>query len=256
LIAEAGRYADRLSANIELPKPADLKQLAPEKKPADITGTMDTVAEKIEERKADASAGMSAPSFAPAGQSTQMIVGATPTTDGTILQTANSLYTGQKLRRVYYSAYSPTPHADARLPGISPPLLREHRLYQADWLMRFYGFGVNEIIAKDANLALDVDPKLAWAIAHRNRFPVDVNKASREVLLRIPGLGVRNVKRILSIRRHHALTTLDLRKLRVNWKNAAPFVITSDHNPNLKHLDSLRLKAVIQPTLFDGIETP
>jgi putative DNA modification/repair radical SAM protein len=251
LIAEAGRFADRLSANIELPTPADLKQLAPEKKAADITGTMDTVADKIEEHKADAAAGMSAPGFAPAGQSTQMVVGATPTTDGAILQTANALYTGQKLRRVYYSAYSPTPHADARLPGISPPLLREHRLYQADWLMRFYGFGVDEIIARDSNLALDVDPKLAWALTHREWFPVDVNTANREVLLRVPGLGVRNVERILSIRRHHALTTADLRKLRVNWRNAAPFVITSDHNPSLKHLDSLKLKAIVQPTLLD-----
>jgi putative DNA modification/repair radical SAM protein len=254
LIAQAGRYADRLSANIELPTPADLKALAPEKKPADITGTMDTVAERIEERKADVSSGMSPPSFAPAGQSTQMVIGATPTTDSEIIATASTLYLQQKLRRVYYSAYSPTPHADARLPGISPPLLREHRLYQADWLMRFYGFGAGEIVGEKANLALDLDPKLAWALAHRDWFPVDVNKASREVLLRIPGIGVRNVERIIAIRKHHRLAIADLRKLKVNWKNAAPFVLTADYNPGLRNLDSLNLRKSVQPTLFDGLD--
>ncbi|QEL17114.1 putative DNA modification/repair radical SAM protein [Limnoglobus roseus] len=254
LIAEAGRWADRLSANIELPTTQDLQQLAPEKKRPEIVGTMDAVAEKIDERAADRKAGLAAPNFAPAGQSTQMVVGATPTPDGTILGTADDLYRRQKLRRVYYSAYSPTPHADARLPGLSPPLLREHRLYQADWLLRFYGFRVGEVIATDANLALDVDPKLAWALAHRDWFPIDVNTACRELLLRVPGLGVRNVNRILAIRRHHALTTDDLRKLRVNWKSAAPFVVTGDHNPGLRLLDTVGLKKAVQPTLFDGID--
>src|SRR5699024_7720423 len=147
----------------------------------------------IAERAADARAGLKAPAFAPAGQSTQMVVGATPTTDGVILGTADELYRTQKLRRVYHPAYSPTPHADARLPARRPPLLREHRLYQADWLLRFYGFEAGEIAAPGANLALDLDPKLAWALAHRGRFPVDVNAAPRELLLRVPGVGVRNV---------------------------------------------------------------
>ena len=181
-----------------------------------------------------------------------MVVGATTTTDGVILATADELYRTQGLRRVYYSAYSPTPHADARLPALPPPLLREHRLYQADWLLRFYGFDANEVVAPDSNLALDVDPKLAWALANRERFPIDVNSAPRELLLRVPGVGVRNVDRILAIRRHHALTTDDLRKLRVNWKSAAPFVLTGDRNPAVRMLDSVGLrKKVVQPTLFD-----
>ncbi|MBP3955620.1 putative DNA modification/repair radical SAM protein [Gemmata sp. G18] len=254
LVAEAGRWADRLSANIELPTAQDLHQLAPEKTRADITGTMTTVADGIAERAADRKAGLKAPVFAPAGQSTQMVVGATPTTDGVILGTADELYRTQKLRRVYYSAYSPTPHADARLPALRPPLLREHRLYQADWLLRFYGFEVSEVVAPGANLALDVDPKLAWALANRDRFPVDVNAAPRELLLRIPGVGVRNVERILAVRRHHALTVADLRALRVNWKSAAPFVLTGDHNPALRKLDTVGLKKSVQPTLFDDLD--
>ena len=254
LVAEAGRWADRLSANIELPTVADLQLLAPEKTHGQVVGTMSTVADGIAEHAADKKAGLRAPAFAPAGQSTQMVVGATPTTDGIILGTADELYRTQKLRRVYYSAYSPTPHADARLPALRPPLLREHRLYQADWLLRFYGFAVGEVVAPGANLALDMDPKLAWALANRDRFPVDVNTAPRELLLRVPGVGVRNVERILTIRRHHALTTAELRKLRVNWKSAAPFVLTGDHNPAVRKLDSVGLKKSMQPTLFDDLD--
>ncbi|HEY1189093.1 MAG TPA: putative DNA modification/repair radical SAM protein [Gemmata sp.] len=254
LVAEAGRWADRLSANIELPTAQDLQQLAPEKMRQEIVATMTTVADGIAEHAADTRAGLKAPAFAPAGQSTQMVVGATPTTDGVILGTADELYRTQRLRRVYYSAYSPTPHADARLPALRPPLLREHRLYQADWLLRFYGFEVNEVVAPGANLALDVDPKLAWALANRDRFPVDVNAAPREQLLRVPGVGVRNVERILAIRRYHTLTVADLRELRVNWKSAAPFVLTGDHNPAVRKLDTVGLKKSVQPTLFDDLD--
>ncbi|MDY3553687.1 putative DNA modification/repair radical SAM protein [Gemmata sp. JC717] len=254
LVAEAGRWADRLSANIELPTAADLRLLAPEKTRPQIVGTMRVVADGIAERAADARAGLKAPAFAPAGQSTQMVVGATPATDGEVLGTADELYRVQKLRRVYYSGYSPPPHADARLPARRPPLLREHRLYQADWLLRFYGFAVDEVVAPGANLALDVDPKLAWALANRGRFPVDVNTAPRELLLRVPGVGVRNVDRILAVRRHHALTVADLRQLRVNWRSAAPFVLTGDHNPAVRGLDAAGLKKkVVQPTLFDDL---
>ena len=214
---------------------------------------MTAVAERIDERAADANAGLSAPVFAPAGQSTQMVVGATPTPDGTILRTADALYRRQRLRRVYYSAYSPTPHADARLPGARPPLLREHRLYQADWLLRFYGFDVGDVVPADGNLALDVDPKMAWALAHRGQFPVDVNRAPREMLLRVPGFGVRTVNRVLAIRRHHALTTDDLRKLRVPWKTAGPFITTADPNPAVRRLDTVGLRRQVQLTLFDGV---
>lgn len=257
LIEEAGRWADRLSVNIELPTENDLQQLAPEKKKPEITQAMRGIHEKIQETKTDRRAGFKAPKFAPAGQSTQMIIGATETPDDDILKTADELYKGHRLRRVYYSAYSPIPHADAALPGKSPPLVREHRLYQADWLLRFYGFDVDEVVFReDRHLDLDIDPKLAWALAHREFFPVDVNVASREELLRIPGIGARSVKSMLSIRRHHKLRTEDLKKMRVAWKRAKSFVITSDHNPALSELDRENLRGIIAPkpkqlTLFD-----
>jgi putative DNA modification/repair radical SAM protein len=260
LITEAGLWADRLSVNIELPTEMDLKQLAPEKKKTQIVGAMSGIKDKIEEIKSDRKSGMRPPKFAPAGQSTQMIVGATETPDNEILKTASELYTGQRLRRVYYSAYSPIPHADSLLPGKSPPLVREHRLYQADWLLRFYGFDVNEIVVReDKNLDLEIDPKLAWALQQRGYFPVDVNTASREQLLRVPGIGARNVKRILSIRRHQRLRTDDLKKLRVAWKRAKSFVITEDHNPALSDLDRSDLKQLIAPkekqlTFFDTFD--
>lgn len=260
LIEEAGRWADRLSVNIELPTELDLKKLAPEKKKPEITKAMHGIHEKIEETNTDRKAGFKPPMFAPAGQSTQMIVGATSTSDDLILKTADELYTGHQLRRVYYSAYSPIPHADAQLPGQSPPLVREHRLYQADWLLRFYGFDVEEIVVReDRNLDLDIDPKLAWALAHREYFPIDVNVASREQLLRIPGIGARNVKRMLSIRRHQKLRTEDLKKMRVVWKRTKNFVITADHNPALADLDRQDLRKLVAPkqkqlTLFDTFE--
>ncbi|GAB5405739.1 MAG: putative DNA modification/repair radical SAM protein [Aureliella sp.] len=258
LLSEAGRWADRLSINIELPTEQDLHQLAPEKKLPEIEDAMDGISDRIAESKQERQAGFSAERFAPAGQSTQMIVGATPTPDAEILKTASRLYSGPKLRRVYYSAYSPIPHADARLPGQSPPLVREHRLYQADWLLRFYGFDVDELVTEqDRNLSLAVDPKLAWALANRHFFPVDVNKASKEELLRIPGVGARSVKRILQIRRHQSVTTETLKKLRVAWKRAKNFVIVADPNPNLNNLDTLNLKESMVPKstqlmLFDS----
>ncbi len=152
------------------------------------------------------------------------------------------------LRRVYYSAYSPIPHADARLPGLAPPLVREHRLYQADWLIRFYGFDANEIVAEaDQNLSLSIDPKLAWALANRHFFPVDVNRASREELLRVPGIGVRNVKRILEIRAYKSLRLADLKKLKVAWNRTKLFVVTADHNPSLVSLDTADLYGKAKP---------
>lgn len=261
LIDEAGRWADRLSVNIELPTEADLYKLAPEKKKPQIVDTMSGIRDKINETKHETKAGFKPPMFAPAGQSTQMIVGATSTPDVEILKTASELYTEQGLRRVYYSAYSPIPHADARLPGLAPPLVREHRLYQADWLIRFYGFDANEIVAEaDQNLSLDIDPKLAWALANRHFFPVDVNRASREELLRIPGIGVRNVKRILEIRGYQSLRIADLRKLRVAWNRTKLFVVTADHNPSLVNLDKVDLVGKAKPKseqlmLFDTAQS-
>ncbi len=257
LIDEAGLYADRLSVNIELPSEADLSKLAPEKKKEEITGAMAEIRERIDETKADRASGFSAPKFAPAGQSTQMIVGATSTPDGVILRTASELYQGHRLRRVYYSAYSPIPHADASLPGKSPPLIREHRLYQADWLLRFYGFNVEEVVSQqDENLPLDIDPKLAWALAHRELFPVDVNTAPRELLLRIPGVGVKAVQRLIEMRRFQSIRIKDLKKLRVAWKRAQYFVVTADPNGALRSLDREQLRERFQPpprqlSLFD-----
>lgn len=258
LVELAGRFADRLSVNVELPTAEDLRKLAPEKKPIEITETMQSVKHRIDERAVDARRGLKPPKFTPAGQSTQMVVGATPSPDAAILRTASALYKRHGLRRVYYSAYSPIPHADGRLPVARPHLLREHRLYQADWLMRFYGFAAEELPTEDDNnLALDVDPKLAWALANRQGFPVDVNRADRQQLLRIPGVGASNVKRILRIRRHHRLTVADLRKLRVSWNRAAPFVIAADYVPPSALLDAERLRDRFRPRqrqlmLFDA----
>ena len=242
LIDLAGMHADRLSVNVELPTVYDLQSLAPEKKRPEIESAMEHIKEKVDEQKTERAKGFKPPMFAPGGQSTQMIIGATPSTDAEIMQTATHLYDTHKLKRVYYSAYSPIPHADARLPGSNPPLMREHRLYQTDWLLRYYGFTFDEILNdKNPNLDLAIDPKTAWALQNRGDFPVDVNRAPREKLLRIPGLGVRTADRIIRIRRYHALATDDLRRMRIPWSRVAPFVITSDWNGELKNLDKLDL---------------
>lgn len=239
LIDETGLYADRLSANIELPTQQDLVQLAPEKKADVIETTMTQIHERKEEADEDRSRFSHAPKFAPAGQSTQMVIGATPSTDREIITRASSLYSSYKLRRVYYTGFSPYPEADSRLPLQAAPLIREHRLYQADWLMRHYGFQADEITTEDApDLDLAVDPKLGWARRHPEFFPVDVNAASREALLRVPGLGYRNVDRIVSIRRYHRLGIDDLRKLHVRLRDAAEFLVAADHLPLVKTLAS------------------
>lgn len=234
LIDQAGLYADRLSANIELPTQNDLVQLAPEKKSDVIEGTMAQIHERKAETDEDRSRLRSTPVFAPAGQSTQMVVGATPATDRQILQRADTLYKSYKLRRVYYTGFSPFPEADARLPLKASPRMREHRLYQADWLVRNYGFEAEEITTVDTpELDLEIDPKLAWARRHPEFFPVDVNRSPKEALLRVPGIGYGNVDRIVRIRRYHRLGTADLKKLHVRWKDASYFVITADHLPTL-----------------------
>ncbi len=234
LIAEAGRWADRISINVELPTAQDLERLAPEKNLTRIAGSMNVIKKRIEQSKAERKESRKAPVFAPAGQSTQMIVGATPATDATILTQASTLYREQRLKRVYYSAFSPIPSASSKLPLVAPPLIREHRLYQADWLLRFYGFEVGEIAnAAQPDLALDIDPKLAWALRNPEKFPVDLNCGPREMLLRVPGLGVRNVDRILGVRRWHALTIADLTRLRVPVQKTLPFIITADHRPRM-----------------------
>ena len=248
LLWQAGRYADRLSANVELPTADDLAKHAPQKKMSEIEGSMSVMKGGIDEYRHERSRSAAVPRFSPAGQSTQMIVGATPSADATILKTADTLYGKFGLRRVYYSAFSPIPHADGRLPGIAPPLVREHRLYQADWLLRFYGFKVDEITPADApNLSSEIDPKLGWALRNRHRFPVDLNKAPREMLLRVPGLGARNVGRILGLRRFHPVRLDELHKLKISVKKIRPWVITAEHNPELMRLDHADLAARVKP---------
>ena len=248
LMARAGRYADRLSANIELPTQADLARLAPEKKHDQIESTMSQLRVRIAQARAERRESEKAPQFAPAGQSTQMIVGATPSTDSTILAAASRLYERQNLRRVYYSAYSPIPHGDDRLPPRPPPLVREHRLYQADWLIRFYGYDARELTTADQpDLDLRIDPKLAWALRHREVFPVDLNRATEWKLLRIPGIGVRNVQRILKIRRLQKIRLDDLPKLRISLTKTRPFVITADHNPDALRIDRDDLRDRVAP---------
>lgn len=251
LLEEAGRHADRLSVNVELADEASLDRLAPEKDQGVIRGAMEALRQRIDE----AAATKGRRSFSPAGQSTQMIVGADRTDDATILGASAQLYAGYRLRRVYYSAFSPIPDACAHLPSKPAPLAREHRLYQADWLMRFYGFDADEIIAtcESRMLDLDIDPKLAWALRHRERFPLDVNKAAREVLLRVPGLGQRSVATILSIRRHHALRLDDLKRLRLPLRKIMPFIVTADFKPSARLTDAggLRARLAARPKQLD-----
>ncbi|MDB6179963.1 putative DNA modification/repair radical SAM protein [Paracoccus fistulariae] len=248
LIDEAGLYADRLSINIELPQDASIRQLAPQKKPETIRAAMADVRLAREASRDRSFRGKRPARFSPAGQSTQMIVGADQATDGHILTTASRLYTGYRLSRVYYSAFSPIPDSSAALPLIKPPMMREHRLYQADWLMRFYGFDAEEITsaAPSGNLDLAVDPKLAWALAHRHSFPLDVNRASREMLLRVPGFGTRTVQRILAARRSGLLRYHDLLRIGALMKKAQPFISLPDWSP--KGLtDSANLRARFAP---------
>jgi putative DNA modification/repair radical SAM protein len=257
LLALAGRYADRLSINVELPTEAGLKKLAPEKTLPGIRAAMGEVRwridENLEARKPKTTPKRSKPPrFAPAGQSTQMIVGADDADDRSILRTSHGLYNDFRMRRVYYSGFSPIQDASSILPVKAPPLLREHRLYQADWLLRFYEFGVDEIAPDTAHggsgmLDLDIDPKLAWALRHPELFPVNLNRAPRERLLRVPGLGTRNVDRILIARRHGALRIADLARLRAPMQKLLPFVQLADHHPRKRLDDPATLRAQLAP---------
>jgi predicted DNA-binding helix-hairpin-helix protein len=216
--------------------------LAPEKDQRDIRRAMGRLRLGIDEARAE----RKAPRFAPAGQSTQMIVGADDASDRDVLEASGNLYANYRLKRVYFSAFSPIPDASRALPLRPPPLVREHRLYQADWLMRFYGFDVGEIAppTADGMLDLDIDPKLAWALRHRAQFPVDLNSAPREMLLRVPGLGVSTVKKLLAMRGHHRVRFDDLARLGVSVRKVAPFVLTVDHRPRVD-VDSVALRAAV-----------
>lgn len=263
LIKLAGLYADRLSINIELPAEHSIIRLAPEKNPKTIYRSMGQLKSHIDEskesrkqRKKIQSVGAAKKTkssrfnFSPAGQSTQMIVGADDSNDATVLTMANQLYGRYQMRRVYYSAYSPIQNTSAVLPAQAPPLVREHRLYQADWLLRFYGFSIDEITephsAKNGEqkgmLDLDIDPKLAWALHHREQFPVDINRAPRELLLRIPGVGAIGANKIIQARKFRALRYQDLIRCGLSVKKVAPFVQTHDYNPTNKLLEQDNLK--------------
>lgn len=250
LIRQAGLHADRISINVELPTRAGLTRLAPEKDSDRIEGAMESMQTEMADSKDARKKYRSAPRFAPAGQSTQMIVGADDASDQAIIARASNLYGSFGLRRVYYSAFSPIPSASAVLPLQRPPLIREHRLYQSDWLMRFYGYSAQEVAnAADevtGNLPLDIDPKLAWALKNRAQFPVDVNRASREMLLRVPGLGVKAVGAILRTRRFRTLRLDDVARLTASIVKIRPFLIASDWRP-LMLSDKADLKSLVTP---------
>ncbi len=259
LLANAGKYADRLSINVELPSQQALVNLAPEKDHRTIKLSMARIRTRREEHVADKrtkkiSSNLTPkqnkpPKFAPAGQSTQMIIGAEPSNDASILAMSSNLYAAYDLKRVYYSAFSPIVDSPTALPSIRAPLVREHRLYQSDWLMRFYGFSANELVeeADGGMLDLQIDPKLSWALRNRHLFPVDLNKASRELLLRVPGLGVKTINKILKIRRWQVVKLADLIALRASVKKAMPFIVCAGHKPVEADYSSEKLRAMFVP---------
>jgi putative DNA modification/repair radical SAM protein len=248
LVNQAALYADRVSINIELPRDESLTRLAPEKDAAGIRKAMGAVRLGVEASQ-EKGRKARAPKYAPAGQSTQMIVGADAASDGEILKRSETLYGAYGLRRVYYSAFSPIPDSAAQLPSARAPLVREHRLYQADWLMRFYGFMRAEIVGEGDDLELAIDPKLAWALRNRGDFPLDLNTAERERMLRVPGLGVRSVDKMLEVRRFKALTLDDVKRLTRGLAKLKPFIVTADWTPGaLTDQADLRERLTPAPT--------
>jgi len=244
LLNEAGRYADRMSVNIEIPREESLKLLAPEKDHQSVFQPMKLIQQGVLENKEDRRKYRHAPRFVPAGQSTQMIVGATKETDRDILQMSSALYHQPTMRRVYYSGYISVNTYDPRLPNLKqPPLVRENRLYQADWLLRFYHFDVDEITEKE-NLDLEIDPKLAWALRHPEAFPVDINHDDYERLLRVPGLGTKSAWLIVNSRRFGRLTSYDLKKMGVVMKKAKYFItcgeLTDGYSQPIVGINELR----------------
>ncbi|GGB84969.1 putative DNA modification/repair radical SAM protein [Dyadobacter sediminis] len=247
LLKEAGLYADRMSINLEMPTESGLKLLAPEKSHEDVKKPLDFIQKNIVQLKDEKSLIKSAPKFVPAGQSTQMVIGATPETDKEIMHTASNFYKDFSLKRVYYSGYIPI-STDTRLPiiGSQPPLIRENRLYQTDWLMRFYGFDVQEIL-NDANpnLDIDIDPKLSWALRNLDQFPVDVNTADYKMILRVPGIGVGSAKKIVQARKFGRLHQDQLKKIGIAFKKARHFIRYADSPLQLRDFEASHLKGVI-----------
>lgn len=255
LIQELGRYVDRMSVNIELPSSQSLKLLAPQKTKETILVPMREIKNGITERQENRRKSKKAPSFVPAGQTTQLIIGATPDSDRTILHLSEALYHSVKLKRVYYSAYVPIMQGK-NLPALaSPPLLREHRLYQADWLLRFYQFSADEILTDAApDFDLQLDPKTCWALRHPEVFPIEVNRASYHMLLRVPGIGVASAKRICAARRQAFLSYDSLRRLGIVMKRAQYFITCKGkyYGPSLRPQELRnRLTAAEQPQAYE-----
>lgn len=244
LIEKAGTYVDRMSVNIELPSSDSLKLLAPQKSKDKILSPMKTIKNSIINYGEMKKSIKSTPLFVPGGQSTQLIVGATPESDRKIIKLSEALYNKFSLKRVYYSAYVPVIKDNKLLPDIThPPMLREHRLYQADWLLRYYGFKADELLKNENdNFDLNFDPKTYWALSNLTEFPVEINKASYEKLLRIPGIGVTSAKKILKIRRVHNLTFEDLRNIRVTLKRAKYFITCSGKYYGDVLFDDIKIK--------------
>lgn len=247
LITEAGLYADRMSINLEMPTETGLKLLAPEKSHKDVIKPLDFVKNQIIQFKEEKKLIKSVPKFVPAGQSTQMVIGATPETDKEIMYTAANFYKSFSLKRVYYSGYIPISN-DSRMPvlGTQPPLLRENRLYQTDWLMRFYGFDVRELL-NDANphLDTDIDPKLSWALRNMQHFPIDINTADYQMILRVPGIGVGSAQKIVQARKFGRLYIHQLKKIGIAYNRAKHFITCADSPYQLKDFQSHEIKGFI-----------
>lgn len=251
LIKAAGLYADRLSVNIEIPSEQNLKMLAPDKNYTSILDPMSYIRNEIAVNKDERRKYRNAPIFTPAGQSTQLIIGATPDTDNQIMHLSSSLYLENKLKRVYYSAYNPTNEYDKRLPALTtPPLRREHRLYQADWLLRFYQFKVDEIVNDNhPNLDLELDPKLGYALRNPHLFPVDINRADLHMILRVPGIGPKSANLIISARRFSKLNSLHLQKMGVVMKRARYFITCNElPSSTIQEITPLRLRTQLLQT--------
>lgn len=258
IMREAGLYADRLSMNLEIPTESGLKLLAPDKNHQDMIKPMRFVKNELIQYKEEKKKFKSTPKFAPAGQSTQVIVGATQENDFQIIQVADHFYNNFNLKRVYYSGYVPVSN-DARLPAIGAqvPLVRENRLYQADWLMRFYGFKANEILEKNNPfLDLEVDPKMGWALRNITQFPVIIQNAPLEMILRVPGIGVKSAHKIVHARRFQNLTMEHLKKIGVSINRAKYFISVSNENTHLKFLNALNLKEIILGDMKSKFEKP
>tara|TARA_Y100000815_G_C13334224_1_gene497183 strand:- start:1658 stop:2554 length:897 start_codon:yes stop_codon:yes gene_type:complete len=247
LMQEAGLYADRLSINIEIPTVSGLKLLAPEKDHKDFIKPMEKVKNQIQVYNSEKKLIKSTPKYAPAGQSTQMIVGATGESDKDIMYSAVHYYATYKMKRVYYSGYVPVLE-DSRLPALTTevPMLRENRLYQTDWLLRFYGFDVRELLNDThPNLDVDVDPKLSWALRNLQHFPVDINKADKRMLARIPGLGMKSVNKVINARRYRKLNWEHLKAIGVALNRAKFFITCESRNWERRDLSAEKIKGMI-----------